>query len=188
MARLKAKDRREKIWELIDGARKPISGKQLSEIFSVSRQIIVNDISLIRNDHPELVSTVKGYVSVRPETYKRVFKVFHSDKETEDELKEIVTHGGKILDITVHHRVYGTIQKPLDISTEKDIENFMYDIKSGVSSLLKNITDGYHFHTVEANDEESLDKIQTMLYEKGYLLEVLEDEAEVYEPKSYSRN
>ena len=90
------------------------------------------------------------------------------------------------MDVYVDHRIYGTIRKPLDISSKRDVDHFMQDLLSGVSSPLKNITNGYHFHTVEARSESILEEIEKMLQEKGYLVESL-DAAVIYEPKNYSK-
>ena len=35
---------------------------------------------------------------------------------------------------------------------------------------IKNITSNYHYHTVEADSEETLDLIEQVLKEKGYLV------------------
>ena len=47
---------------------------------------------------------------------------------------------------------------------------FLEDIRSGKSSPLKNITSNYHYHTVEADSEETLDLIEQVLKEKDYLV------------------
>ena len=48
---------------------------------------------------------------------------------------------------------------------------FMENIRLGKSSPLKNITSNYHYHTVEAENEEILDSVEEVLREKGYLVE-----------------
>jgi transcriptional regulator of NAD metabolism len=45
----------------------------------------------------------------------------------------------------------------------------MEDIATGQSSLLKNVTAGYHYHTVTADREEVLDVIEAGLREHGFL-------------------
>ena len=45
----------------------------------------------------------------------------------------------------------------------------MDDITSGKSSLLKNVTSGYHYHTVCAESNEILDAVQQSLKERGFL-------------------
>ena len=39
----------------------------------------------------------------------------------------------------------------------------MTNLQTGHSSLLKNVTSGYHYHTVHADNEEILDEIQEEL-------------------------
>ena len=55
-------------------------------------------------------------------------------------------------------------------------------IQSGKSSLLKNVTSGYHYHTILAPDEQTLDLIQNDLLEKG-MLASLQD----YEPVEFGK-
>ena len=55
--------------------------------------------------------------------------------------------------------------------------DFIRDLKSGKSSPLKNITSGYHYHTVEADSEETLGMIGEMLEEKGFLVEEKKERA-----------
>ena len=46
--------------------------------------------------------------------------------------------------------------------------------------MLKNVTSGYHYHTVVAGDEHTLDLIQEALVEKGFLAKLQE-----YEPVNF---
>ena len=54
----------------------------------------------------------------------------------------------------------------------------MEKIKSGKSALLKNVTSGYHYHTVSAESEEVLDIIEGKLRTFGFLVERKEDTAQ----------
>ena len=45
----------------------------------------------------------------------------------------------------------------------------MQNIHTGKSTPLMNITSGYHFHTVTADQEEILDEIEAALAAKNYL-------------------
>ncbi|MBQ6967837.1 MAG: HTH domain-containing protein [Lachnospiraceae bacterium] len=162
-------ERREKIIDLLSGSSEAVSGRRLAALFNVSRQVIVQDIALLRAEGYDVVSTNTGYVLYRTRNCERVFKVSHSNDEVEDELKLIVDLGGTVRDVFVSHRVYGTVRAELNIGSRMDIERFLSDIRTGKSSLLMNITGGYHYHTVEANSEELLDIIHEKLKEKGYL-------------------
>ena len=110
----------------------------------------------------------------------RIFKVKHTDDQLEEELYSIVDLGGSVKNVMVNHRVYGHMEAILNITSRRKAAEFIDDIKSGKSSPLKNITSDYHYHEVEADSEETLDMIEAMLREKGFLLE-----QEEWEKKSY---
>ena len=57
--------RREKILELLSSSRLPVSGTELARLFGVSRQVIVQDIALLRASSREILSTNKGYLLFR---------------------------------------------------------------------------------------------------------------------------
>ena len=186
LGKLRTQERRNRILELLEESKEPLSGSYLAKEFQVSRQVIVTDIAILRSEYPDLMATSKGYIMLRADKCRRVFKVLHTDDQTEDELMTIVELGGHILDVYVDHRIYGTIRKPLGISSVRDVGYFLRDMEEGVSTPLMNITNGYHFHTVEARSEKILDEIEESLREKGYLIESLEGPV-IYEPKNYSR-
>ena len=164
-------ERRQKIIRMIQESGTPVSGKELAKTCDVSRQVIVQDIALIRAAGYEIISTNRGYILNAPHTATRVFKVSHTDEQLEEELCAIVDLGGKVVDVIVNHRVYGRLEAPLGISSRKKVKEFIADIKSGKSSPLKNITSNYHYHTIEAENEETLDSIEEMLRAKNYLVE-----------------
>ena len=162
--------RREEIINKIKSSTSPISGKTLAQLYDVSRQVIVQDIALLRTAGYDIISTNRGYLLNAPHTISRTFKVSHTDDQTEDELCSIVDLGGTVVNVMVNHRVYGHMEAPLDISSRLKVKEFIDDIKSGKSSPLKNITSNYHYHTVEADSEHTLDLIQQALDKKGYLI------------------
>ena len=161
--------RREEIVKMLKNTREPMTGKLLSETFSVSRQIIVQDITMIKSSGTNIISTNKGYLIPVMEMTTRVFKVHHLDEEIEDELFTIVDHGGKILDVFIRHKVYGELRAPMNISSRLDVLGFVENIKSGKSTPLKNVTANYHYHTVAAPSEQVLDLIEMELKKKKYL-------------------
>ena len=172
--------RREEILKLLKKSEEPISGRDLAKRFEVSRQVIVQDVALLRAKEHKITSTNKGYVLSEKDAYTRVFKVNHSDEEASEELTLIVDLGGCVEDVFVYHKAYGLVKADLNIRSRRDVENFMSDIRSGKSSLLKNITSGYHYHTVTASTEVILDVIQEKLDEKGFLATLTD-----YEPVDF---
>lgn len=179
-AHMSGQERREQIVHLLSTRDKALSGSFLASQLDVSRQVIVQDIALLRANGMNILSTNRGYVLYQPKECSRVFKEHHSDAETEEELFLIVDYGGTVKDVFVYHRVYGTVRAEMNIRSRRDVSRFLEDIRSGKSSLLKNITSGYHYHTVTAASEEVLDQIQEMLQEKGFLAK-LQD----YEPVDF---
>ena len=161
--------RRREILNTLKTAHGPISGTSLAEEFSVSRQVIVQDMALIRAGGNDIISTSRGYLIQAPAQVSRIVKVLHSSEEIADELNTIVDLGGTARDVSVRHRIYGTIRAELGISSRLDVHRFLEELGSGKSTPLKDITSGYHYHTILADSEETLDLIQQELEKKGYL-------------------
>lgn len=164
-------ERRDKILEKIKCSEIPISGSSLAKAYDVSRQVIVQDIALIRAAGYDILSTHRGYVLNAPHTVSRTFKVRHTDERMEEELCSIVDLGGCVADVMVNHRVYGQMKARLGIRSRRNVTEFLQDIQSGKSSPLKNITSDYHYHMIEADNEKTLDMVEQMLREKGFLIE-----------------
>lgn len=174
---LTGKERRELLLSLIQNTEKPLSGTELGKQTGVSRQIVVQDIALLRTEGYPIMSTARGYMFAgTTESCTRVFKVCHTDTQVEDELQTIVDQGGTVLDVMVNHRTYGKMNAALNVKSRRDIQNFITQIHSSKSSLLMNVTSGYHFHTVSAESEEILDEIEEALKKKGYLADLMEYE------------
>ena len=155
-------ERRKKIINILSSSKSPVAGVALAKELDVSRQVIVQDIALLRANGA------------------RVLKVVHEDDEVEEELSTIVDAGGHVKDVFVYHKVYGVIRANMDIKSRRDVRNYLEEIRTGKSSLLKNVTSGYHYHTICAESEEVLDAIQEELKQKGFLAK-LQD----YEPVDF---
>ena len=177
---MKGEERRNQLLNILASSNVPVPGSALSRELNVSRQIIVQDISLLRANGAVIYSTNKGYLLHEEKKHSRVFKVFHSDEQVEEELSAIVDAGGQIRDVFVYHKVYGVIKADMNIKSRRDIRTYMEEISTGKSSLLKNVTSGYHYHTIDAESEEILNAIQEELAQKG-LLAKLQD----YEPVDF---
>lgn len=164
-------ERRKAIIEQMKHTKAPVSGTQLAGQCGVSRQVIVQDMALLRTAGYDIISTNKGYLLNESESVNRVFKVKHTDEQLKEELNAIVDLGGYVVNVMVNHRVYGHLEADLGIRSRRMVRAFLEDIKSGVSSPLKNITSDYHYHKVEADSEDTLDEIEKTLKEKGFLVE-----------------
>ena len=164
-------DRRQEILKNIKESDRPVSGSKLAKDYDVSRQVIVQDIALLRASGYDIISTNRGYVLEGQTCAERVFKVRHTDEQLETELCTIVDLGGQVKNVMVNHKVYGHIEAELGIISRRKVKEFLADIESGKSTPLKNITSDYHYHTVTADSEETLDLIEEELRKLGFLVE-----------------
>lgn len=169
-----AQSRREAMLDALREAQAPLSGAALAQRFGVSRQVIVQDIALLRSSGAQIVSTNRGYVvadaageaqAARP---SRLFKVRHDADEVAAELDAIVDLGAAVESVMVNHRTYGLLTAPLAIRSRRDVQRFLADLAQGVSEPLMALTDGYHFHLVSADSEEVLDEVAAALDRLGF--------------------
>ena len=171
---MEGKERHKHIEELLKSHKTPMSGTGLANMFGVSRQVIVQDIALLRAENKDVISTNKGYVLFSPgeeNGKKAVVRVKHSSEDTYDELSTIIELGGKIRDVTVDHDIYGQITVDLIINDSHDVDEFIAVMKKSKSKPLKVLTDDVHYHTILAPSEKVLDLIKEELKAKGYLAE-----------------
>ncbi len=169
---MKAEKRREEILSLMGNTRTPLPANILADRFGVSRQVIVQDIAILRARGYAVTATNRGYVLSAKTRAERVFKCRHSFEEIVDEGAIIIQSGGKVEDIFVNHRVYGRISARLDLITMTHVEELYRSLVSGASKPLMSVTDGYHYHTVSAESEAALDEIENKLRERGFLIEI----------------
>lgn len=180
---LSGQERRKEIIKILKNSSNAVSGTELAKLLCVSRQVIVQDMALIRANGLDIISTHSGYVLRDNKTVSRVFKVFHTDEQVEEELNLFVDLGGKVDDVFVYHKVYDVIKAPMNIKSRMDVKKYMTNISSGKSTQLKNLTSNYHYHTITADNTEILDMIQQELANKGFLAK-LQD----YEPVDFWNN
>lgn len=166
---MKCDARRNEIIKCLNFASSPVSAGSLAEKFGVSRQIIVKDIANLRNEGFCISSLSRGYILEKCEKSKRVFKTIHSDDDVEEELNIVVDLGGTVEDVFVYHKFYNKISATLNIKSRHDVKVFLENIAAGKSSLLKNVTSGYHYHTISAESDKTLDMIEKKLNQKGFL-------------------
>ena len=166
--------RRNKILNTLIDAAKPLSGAALAKLFHVSRQVIVQDIALMRAERYDILSTNKGYVyrdskkdKVLP---KRVFYVKHDTDRVLEEFLIITELGGSVLDVAVDHELYGQIHVDLLIESKQDAMEFAQKMATCRDNPLKLLTDDCHYHTVSAPSEKLLDIMEAELKEKGFLI------------------
>ncbi|MBM7644707.1 transcriptional regulator of NAD metabolism [Scopulibacillus daqui] len=149
----------------------PVTGSHLAKLANVSRQVIVQDISLLKARNHPIMATAQGYIYMdKQQSISRIIACQHSREETENELNIIVDHGVTVKNVIVEHPVYGEITASLMIKNRHDVKNFIENIKKMNASLLLSLTGGPHLHTIEADSEKLIDDAIMSLEKAGYLL------------------
>ncbi|NLV88724.1 MAG: transcription repressor NadR [Tissierellia bacterium] len=168
-------ERRDKILNILENAQEPVKGTELAERLNVSRQVIVQDIALLRAKGKNILATPRGYILPKgfekEKLTKTIVCVHYNNEELEEELRIIVDLGGKIIDVIVEHPLYGEIRSQLQIGSRYDLDLFMKEFKKTKAEPLSSLTGGIHLHTIEVEDEEAFDRIRNKLLEKKYLIE-----------------
>ena len=167
-------ERRNHILQMLKEQASPLSGTALANEFHVSRQVIVQDIALMRAESHDILSTNRGYIYRRedhiPSQPMRVFFVRHTGEQVLEEFMTIIDLGGKILDVVVEHEIYGQIRVDLLIENSQDAREFYEKMNHSKDLPLMALTGDCHYHTVAAPSEKLLDLIKQELDNKGYLL------------------
>jgi uncharacterized protein len=166
---MNAGERRREILRILKETKTPVAARELAGKFGVSRQVIVQDLAVIRASTPGILSTTKGYVMQQENNCTREFKVCHSQDKTAEELNLIVDCGGRVKNISISHRVYGRVSAEMDIRSRQDVTEFVQALQNSRSTVLSSATSGYHYHLVEAASEERLDLVGGQLEKAGFL-------------------
>lgn len=170
------KKRRAQILAFLQEASGPLTGSWLSSALGVTRQVIVSDVAVLRAGGAKIVATPQGYLLLSPRAYtpyRETVAVHHGDdlQEIEGELTLIVAEGGTVVDVTVEHPLYGELTANLQVSTRKDVAQFIEKMGTLQAEPLLVLTGGYHLHTIEASQDGVLEKIRRGLGQAGFLVD-----------------
>ncbi|HGM3509327.1 TPA: transcription repressor NadR [Clostridioides difficile] len=164
-------ERRSRLIDILKESKCPIKGGSLAEMLNVSRQVIVQDIALIRAKGFEIIATPQGYIIYNQPYFTKKIKCKNhkNSKEIYEELKIIVDLGGIVKDVIVNHPTYGQITAELNIYSKMDIDNFMKKVETNEFKQLSVLTECSHIHTIEAIKEDTIEAIIKKLDDKGIL-------------------
>jgi len=169
---LDAQERRTAIAHALEQTQTPVSATALAKEFSVSRQIIVGDIALLRATGMDITATPRGYIIPRSSVgIKRTLATRHTAAEMETELNSMVDQGCTVLDVTVEHPIYGQLTGPLNLSNRYEVGQFITRCREEEAAPLSLLTEGIHLHTVLCPDEAAFDRVRESLRRQGILLE-----------------
>ena len=167
---IEREEREKRIIEILESSETLVSGTYLAELFNVSRQVIVQDIAILKARNIDIISTNRGY-RLLSKGIKKIIQVKHDDSEIRNELNAIVDLGASIEDVFVVHKTYGEIRVKLDIKSRRDVDLLVENINSKLSKPLKNLTDNYHYHTIIVENENIFKEVKDKLKSLGILID-----------------
>ena len=169
---MNGEERRIAILDKLSNTEREISASKLATEFSVTRQIIVADIALLRASGHPISAKSRGYFLERVnDGFIKRIAVKHGKENLFDELCAIVDNGGKIIDVIVEHSIYGKISAELNISSRYDINKFIEKASHSDAKPISELTEGLHIHTIDAKDEDTYKRIVKALSDLGILVE-----------------
>lgn|SRR5690606_14877938 len=177
MKKLFGEQRRQFLLEKIKTSTQPLTGGELAALTSVSRQVIVGDMTLLKAKGEPIIATSQGYLYLADratEEASRRIACHHQADDTERELKLLVESGVTVKDVSIEHPVYGELTAGIHVSNIQEVEAFMKRVRETGASYLLELTDGTHLHTITAPDNATLEKAVQTMRDNGFLLEEIE--------------
>lgn len=169
---MEAARRRNAILDRLRASKVPVSASLLAGEFSVSRQIIVGDIALLRAAGEAISATPRGYLLAREaQGLLRTVACRHGIDGTRQELYLLVDNGCSVLDVVVEHAVYGQLVGQLQLHSRYDVDQFMDRLGQEGNKPLSTLTEGIHLHTLRCPDEAAYERARDALLAAGFLLE-----------------
>lgn len=168
-------ERRSFILQLLKDSPVPLTGSELANRTNVSRQVIVGDITLLKAKNEPIIATSQGYIYLKQNTstypFERTIACQHLPEDTEKELNMLVDHGVLVKDVKIEHKVYGDLTASIMVSNRQEVKQFMVNMQTTGASLLSELTEGIHLHTIAAASIEVLDNAEAALKAEGFLIE-----------------
>lgn len=167
-------DRRILMVKLLKDASNPIPGRELGELMNVSRQVISGDITLLKAKGEPIIATNRGYVYMHQMNEQGIEKVIvcnHTSHQTEEELNILVDNGITVKDVKIEHPIYGDLTASVMVSNRSEVKNFIENIKQTNASLLLELTEGIHLHTIIAKSEQEIKNAEEALRKADILVE-----------------
>jgi len=178
---MNGEQRRQFILTTLREGGQPITGAELARAAGVSRQVIVQDMAVLRAAGQSVIATPQGYlrlpeaasgaISAGSRPYRAVLASRHTREQVEEELNILVDHGVKVLDVVVEHAIYGELTGRLMVETREDARAFVQRLNEGPATLLADLTGGVHLHTVDAPSRVAFEAARDELARHGLLVD-----------------
>ncbi len=167
-------ERRKRIGRMVAASAFPITGGELATRMGVTRQVVVQDVAVLRAGGVPILATPAGYVWVDKASTPRAVRALSCRHVTLDDAKEelmiIVRAGGTVRDVIVEHPIYGELTGSLLLRTPEAVDALIERLGQPNVTMLSATTAGVHMHTIEAPSEQILDEIEQALLKAGILI------------------
>ena len=164
MTGISAQERRRAVARALEEADGPVSATALAERFSVSRQIIVGDVALLRAGGADIAATPRGYLLGRGSSgIERRVACVHAPGDMERELNAIVDAGGEVVD---------QLTGLLGVRSRYDVQEFLTRVEAHGARPLSDLTGGIHLHTIRCPDEKTFQRVERSLQNENILLKM----------------
>ena len=164
-------DRRDDIVRLLLDSSAPIKGTEIAEKYSVTRQVIVRDIAILRAKGINIIATPDGYIVNRNDgKIKKIIAFNHNESEMFDEMSIVIKYGGIIEDVVVEHPLYGEIKGMLMVKNLNELNKFINKYSNQRARLLSVLTNGVHLHTIAADTKEDMEAIIKELKDRNFIV------------------
>ncbi|WP_430884528.1 transcription repressor NadR [Fusibacter sp. JL216-2] len=166
--------RRDAIKELLHTSSEPVTGSCLAKTYDVSRQVIVQDVAVLRASGLNIIAASNGYFIPRESSKGRLIKTVvcqHDSSRLAEELSIMLDYGCKVLNVIVDHPVYGEIIGQLMISTPTELRDFLKKVDAEDAQPLSRLTDGEHIHTIEVPSEKIFKALVRDLRDSNFIID-----------------
>lgn len=170
-----AAQRRQAILAALQGADAPLTATLLAGQLSVSRQIIVGDVALLRASGADITATPRGYMMGHAGGKQYTVVCCHDSESMGRELELMVDHGCIVENVAVEHSVYGLLVGHLELHSRYDVAEFLRKVSESDAQPLAALTNGIHTHTLRCPDEGAYLALLDALRAGGFLVESEKD-------------
>jgi uncharacterized protein len=174
MKKMLGEERRLELLSQLKNAKQPLTGTDLAKHTNVSRQVIVNDMNLLKARNEPIVATSQGYLymqNMQQARFERKIVCMHTSEQAKEELFILVDCGVTVENVIVEHPVYGEITASIMVSNRLEVEQFVKRVNETKAHYLSALTNGTHLHLISAISEDNLNLAEAKLREHGFLVE-----------------
>ncbi len=164
-------ERHARLRALLQAADAPLPAGELAAQFGVSRQVIVQDVAVLRAAGLPVLATARGYVTAARARHQAVVAVRHGPDQTAAELYALVDAGVRVVDVVVEHPLYGELRGTLFLAARADVAEWLSRASGCRAHLLSELTDGQHFHTLESDRPGCIERARESLRALHVLVE-----------------